>query len=385
MPKRPRREIPGLKPLPDGRFLVDVLTKDGKRPRHIYDTYREAMRELHKIENADDEDRLEPVNKQKMTFAEAAARSLENKEGKVSSRTHRKNEIMLGIVLKEVPGLGAMRVAQIDEEYIERILRTLSKARELEGSTVNVYRVALSRVFTYLRKKKIIPANPVRDVEKFKESKKRERYLREHEEIVLRRVIREVCPEREPEFDLALHTGIRREEQFWLLWQDVDWGRKVLDIPGEISKTDDHWVPLNSTALAALTKLQTIFTGPRVTRVEDTEDGYHHALDWFHGDRKKIIGVVEIAKIPNFHWHDLRHTFATRLMMKGAALNNVSQYLGHKTIAMTMRYAHFAPDNMHEEVERIVGMGRKTDDKTDDISGSKVIQMHETKKVTKIG
>jgi site-specific recombinase XerD len=57
------------------------------------------------------------------------------------------------------------------------------------------------------------------------------------------------------------------------------------------------------------------------------------------------------AKIENFHWHDLRHTFASRLVMKGINLYIVSKLLGHHSLDMTERYAHLALDFLQNAVD----------------------------------
>jgi integrase len=69
--------------------------------------------------------------------------------------------------------------------------------------------------------------------------------------------------------------------------------------------------------------------------------------------RKWFELALEEAEIKNFRWHDLRHTFISRLVMKDVNLRTVQELAGHKTISMTTRYAHLAPEHNQAAVERL--------------------------------
>src|SRR4030095_17193694 len=71
--------------------------------------------------------------------------------------------------------------------------------------------------------------------------------------------------------------------------------------------------------------------------------------------------VVVEAKLKNFHWHDLRHTFASRSRIKGAPLEDIADLLGLKSLTMTRRYAHLGPNRLHAVVP-LLGASDSTSD-----------------------
>jgi site-specific recombinase XerD len=72
------------------------------------------------------------------------------------------------------------------------------------------------------------------------------------------------------------------------------------------------------------------------------------------GGERWITRAAELAGIPHLTWHDLRHTFASRLRMKGVDLAMIKELLGHKTITTTERYAHISPSFHAEAVKKLV-------------------------------
>ena len=145
---------------------------------------------------------------------------------------------------------------------------------------------------------------------------------------------------------LALNTGMRRGELFNLRWRDVDLKGARLVVEGRTSKSDTtRHLPLNTEALEVLKKWKR----------GKTSSPSHHVFPGRDGGRLDNVNsawrsVIKLANIPDFRFHDLRHTFASNLVIAGVPLNTVRELLGHSTMEMTLRYAHLSPDHKADAV-----------------------------------
>ena len=235
----------------------------------------------------------------------------------------------------------------ITPQDIEQALTDAADSKAWLPGTVNRHRSLLSMTYRLAIRNGKVRENPVRQVPRKRENNIRTRFLEPEEEAALRAKIRAMYPAREPEFDLALHTGMRRNEQWQLRWQDVNLRAGIITIPQTKHGTARH-VPINSVAEKALKTLSKSRSGSLYVCVgSDQREG----RDW----ERWFEECVSEANIADFRWHDLRHTFASRLAMAGVSLRTLAELLGHKTLAMVMRYAHLAPAHLRDAVERIAG------------------------------
>lgn len=147
---------------------------------------------------------------------------------------------------------------------------------------------------------------------------------------------------------LSLHTGMRRGEVFSLTWANIDLDLKLLTVSGETAKSSHtRHIPLNRIAQETLADWRDQAPDPEGLVFPGASG------ERFNNTRRSWTGVLKAAKITGFRWHDLRHTFASRLVMAGVDLNTVRELLGHSSIAMTLRYAHLAPEHRAAAVAKL--------------------------------
>jgi site-specific recombinase XerD len=148
---------------------------------------------------------------------------------------------------------------------------------------------------------------------------------------------------------LSLSTGIRRTSLLSLEWRDIDFDDRAIMVRAATSKSGkQYYAPMNKISFDTLSRWrdQMRHTAPRDIVFPSPQTGK------IMGDcRTSWENLLEAAQIENFRWHDMRHDFASQLVMKGVDLNTVRELLGHADLKMTLRYAHLAPNAKMRAVE----------------------------------
>ncbi|KWI36351.1 hypothetical protein WM04_06860 [Burkholderia ubonensis] len=146
---------------------------------------------------------------------------------------------------------------------------------------------------------------------------------------------------------LSLNTGMRQGELLKLRWSNVNLDHAIATVADETAKSGkQRHIPLNEEALSIL----------KAWRKQS-----HHEIVFAGVDGAARVDVktawsrlLKDAGIANFRWHDMRHHFASRLVMAGVDLNTVRELLGHSDMTMTLRYAHLAPEHKAAAVAKLV-------------------------------
>lgn len=231
------------------------------------------------------------------------------------------------------------------EDWRDRLAESLSPASVAHHLTM------LRAIFNRgVRDGKLTTA-PTRGVEFPRENNARVRYLTDDEEAAL---LNEIAERMRPLVTVAIHTGLREGELLRLRWPDVDFGSASLHVR-EAKSGEGRRLPLNRTALAALKEIRAAF--PKVIDLEARRD--RHDGGYIFGPDSNALRMslnrefrraASAAQIDDLRFHDLRHTFASRLVLHGFDLYRAQTLLGHKTQRMTMRYAHLSPGALREAV-----------------------------------
>ena len=289
----------------------------------------------------------------RLTFGQAVERYLciKENEGKRSLRDDRLNLAHLKAVFGADTPLEAITAGRISEYREQRAGQLTRRKTKIAPATLNREPAVLRHLFRLaVEEWQAIEAPP--RIRLAKEPQGRLRFLTEEELARLlatcgREQRRKQSPHLEAVVAIAVNTGKRKSELLGLEWGRVDFARGVLLL--EVTKSGRRReVPMNQAVYEALSALPgPKESGPVFRRVNGAAWG---------NIRTAFENACADAKLAGFRFHDLRHTFASHMMMRGATIGELRELLGHADVKMTMRYAHLSPARRRAAVARLEGL-----------------------------
>jgi integrase len=177
-----------------------------------------------------------------------------------------------------------------------------------------------------------------------KEPSGRARYLSDDEET---RLVAMLATDSERDrIRILIHTGLRKSEFANLRWKDVDLRAGVVTIPRSKNGETRH-VPMTSVVRALLGRMPVHSIPQCLCFRAATAPLTPHWVETAFPE------AVRAARIQDFRFHDLRHTFASRLAMEGVGLLTIKDLGGWKTLSMVQRYSHLSPSHRNHAIERL--------------------------------
>jgi integrase len=245
--------------------------------------------------------------------------------------------------------LGQMFVREVDGIAVGRWYEKLTGVRDLSSGTAvrhfNVMHHMMKKASTIWSKDTGLDRNPADLVEVKRPDDTRDRYLSEDELRRLKTALDERMY-RKGTKDLnktnlrlrllvliAVATGMRVSEIFGLLWSDVMYGEGLLAVRAKLKGGKMRYVPMSPELAFEIRRYPVVIGEDRIFPPEPGATSGRQRVEGSFED------LLTRAKILNFRFHDLRHTFASWYMMNGGDLYELAKILGHSNIKMTERYA----------------------------------------------
>ena len=257
-------------------------------------------------------------------------------------RTAKRDVVSLGPLQRF---FGDKFLSEINPFSIEKY-KVKRKEDGVSVRTINIELACLRHMFNMAMKWGKAKKNPVHEVKLFKEPEGKDRILSYEEEERLFDVVRSSKRARhlEPVIMTAIQTGMRKGEVLGLRWECVDFTNRIITVEG----TKSGYVRKIPMSEKLTGNLEGVRRGKHGEFVFEDSKGRP-----YKGFRTAWDHALLKAGIEGLTFHSLRHTFGTRLGMKGADIATIQELMGHRDIKMTKRYSHPTAEHKRKAVELV--------------------------------
>ncbi len=320
-------------------WCIDYLYQGRRKRKVVGPNKKKAEAVLAKIHSQIIEGTYFDVKRnEKVRFGEMTKRYMDSHSSVNNSpSTVMRNPYLINTLARHFGGKYLHEIKELDIE-------TYKKGRLESGvkhATINRELSLLRSILSKAKTWGIIKGELPR-IHLFKIDNARVRYL---EELEARELV-QACQEPLKSIVLvALNTGLRRSGILNLKWQDISFTERFITVRETKSKKNRH-IPMNQQSFDVLHAIFRQTPGDYAFPGE--KPGSHLSESYV---THQFGRTAKKAGIKDFHFHDLRHTFASWLVMSGIDLTTVQQLLGHQTYQMTLKYAHLSPEHRQAAVD----------------------------------
>lgn len=315
-------------------FYIDYYF-NGRRRREKVGSSRklaETVLSKRKVEIA--EGKFLDIRKTEHIRIEDFAETFLNLHSKPNKKSWQSDEFNLKRILAAFKGKNLSTVTTEDIEKFKA-----QRAREVSPATTNRELATLKTMFNKAIAWGKMENSPAKTVQFLREPNPRVRFL-EKEEVI--KLLANCKGKLKPIVILALNTGMRRGEILNLKWRDIDFRRDIIYLM-DTKNGERREIPMNKQVKTALIRVKKHPESPYIFCGRNGKPFGHVT--------KSFFTALESSGIVNFHFHDLRHTFASHLVMSGVDINTTRELLGHKDLRMTLRYSHLSQDHKKRAVD----------------------------------
>ena len=256
---------------------------------------------------------------------------------------------------------GNVPLEELTQKRVEQFLTwgMESEKRNWSSATRNRHLTMLKAMFNKGKEWELAMHNSAAGIKPLRENGARIRFL---DIVEIRALLEAADDEFRPILIAALHTGMRRGEILNLRWEDVNLKNRIITVQ-ESKSGKKRMIPIDDTLYGTLRLLPSRFHRGYVFPLPGKPERRWQDF------RKRFASAVKKAGIKDFRFHDTRHTFASHLVMNGVDIKSVQELLGHASLAMTMKYAHLAPDHRLRAIKTL-DLAFQTDTNTDTVENS---------------
>ena len=321
------------------RYKGSTRTGDKKLAEHIADTIKaDLLRKKHDL----------PSNIKYQfkdvweIYIKSQSYCFKTEESKINSAKH------FLPVFQNMP-LDSITADKIENYRLNRKLEIKSleknsgkRESEISFRSVNIEIATLSHFFNFCIKKGYIDKNPCSGIKKLNELSRLKTLSDEDIEKLINGATNKLTKDL---ITFLILTGCRKGEALNLKWDDVDLKNDVISIKGTKTKYDRH-IPISK-------PLKELLSG--IEKNQDCLYVFNNQGAKIGDFKRSFHTACKNARLKDMHIHDLRHVFASKMVMNGTSLFITGELLGHRTTQMTKRYSHLVPETLKKAVDDVFG------------------------------